>query len=143
VTSASRHRVTSQKWISEDEQLAKSKLPLVSDAIAELDAELDCPEDVRDIEAKLDAIASALIASGLYRSRVRNAAIPLPTILKQLVKKYHMAPQAVDAAEFLMELSRREHYLDDIDDDSIGDAESKRQSLVKHLRDFLNRVENQ
>jgi len=123
--------------------LAKSDISSCFEAVAELDTELDCPEDVQDIEATLDAIASALIASGFYRSRVRNAAIPLPTILKQLVKKYHMAYQAVEAAEFLMELSRREHYLDDIDDDSVDDAESKRQSLVKHLRDFLNRVKNQ
>ena len=123
--------------------MAKSDISLCLEAVAELDVELDRPEDVRDIEAKLDAIASALIASGLFRSRVRSAAVPLPTILKQLAKKHRMANQAVEAAEFLMDLSRRGHYLDDIDDDAVDDAESKRQLLVKDLRNLLNHVKDQ
>ena len=123
--------------------MAKSDISLCLEAVADLDAEVDCPEDVLDIEAKLDAIASALIGPACIAAGATSAAVPLPTILKQLAKKHRMANQAVEAAEFLIGLSRRAHYLDDIDDEAVDDAESKRQSLVNDLRNFLNRVNDQ
>jgi hypothetical protein len=120
--------------------LADKKLSICFDAIDELISEFESAEDVRRVEATLNAIASALIQSGLVPGRPIKVAMPLPDILKRLARKGSIESRAVTEADRLLELSKRGHYLEDIDDDAVDDAETARQALLNDLREFLNRA---